>query len=142
MLHSRTSTRGTSAVRRLVQLGSAGRDPSNGDVAWKADAGAASSTTSPIIFIFSELRHCCVLPPRYFTKHDIPTDWQRFGQETSESIAKQMPQTIDVTEVAFLASESFGFAFKPYASVFPVSDPLEGLEVEKENDLDAIAENS
>ena len=70
----------------------------------------------------------------------LPTDWQRLGQQTLRFIAKQMPQTIDLTEVAFLASERSGIAFKPYASLFRGSDLLEALEVENEDDVDAIAE--
>ena len=70
------------------------------------------------------------------------TDWQRLGQKTLRFIAKQMPQTIGITDVAYLASGRSWTAFKAYASLLRVSDLLEALEVENEDDVDAIAEKN
>ena len=53
-----------------------------------------------------------------------------------------MPQTIGITDVAYLASGRSWTAFKAYASLLRVSDLLEALEVENENDVDAIAEKN
>merc|ERR1712151_996526 len=63
-----------------------------------------------------------VIRKRHFVQRDVPTDMQRFGQGIFDSISKVMPQTMDFTEVAFLASQTSGTDFKPYVSVFRVSD--------------------